>query len=106
MRFNENTIGLRLAIDQGWRKFYRICPGEHVGLVDEIRGMNKWAAIKPAQLCFRVSSENDWFTHAKAKELDRLSEPLLNDEIGIRDFVFNDPKGCQIEIQTATRDAV
>jgi lactoylglutathione lyase len=27
-----------------------------------------------------------------------------NDEIGIRTFVFNDPEGYQIEVQSSTRE--
>lgn len=103
MRFYEDILGLPLAIDQGWCKIYRICPGAHVGLVDEAKGMNKWAAIKPVQLCIRVTDVNDWYAYAKAKQLDGLSQLFVNDEIGIQAFVFNDPEDYQIEIQTATR---
>ena len=30
MAFYEDVLGLELAIDQGWSKIYRICPGAHV----------------------------------------------------------------------------
>ena len=103
MRFYEDVLGLPLAIDQGWCKIYRICPVAHVGLVDEIIGMNIWAAVKPVQLCIRVPDVDDWYAYAKAKDLESLSELFVNDEIGIRAFVFNDPEGYQIEIQSATR---
>ncbi len=103
MQFYEDMLGLPLAIDQGWCKIYQICPGAHIGLVDEAHGMNKWAATKPVQLCIRVPDVDDWYAYASAKELDNLSELFVNDEIGIRAFVFNDPEGYQIEIQSATR---
>jgi lactoylglutathione lyase len=103
MRFYEDVLGLTLAIDQGWSKIYEICPGAHVGLVDESRGMNKWAATKPVQLCIRVSDVDGWYDYARAKQLANLSDLFVNDEIGIRAFVFNDPEGYQIEIQSATR---
>ncbi|WP_127561639.1 VOC family protein [Nioella ostreopsis] len=103
MRFYEDVLGLTLAIDQGWSKIYEICPGAHVGLVDETRGMNKWAPTKPVQLCIRVSDVDGWYDYARAKQLANLSELFVNDEIGIRAFVFNDPEGYQIEIQSATR---
>jgi len=103
MRFYEDVLGLPLAIDQGWCKIYQICPGAHVGLVDETKGMNKWAAVKPVQLCIRVPDVDAWYDYAQAHKLDSLSELFVNDEIGIRAFVFNDPEGYQIEIQTATR---
>ncbi|SHG78433.1 VOC family protein [Marivita hallyeonensis] len=103
MRFYEDVLGLTLAIDQGWTKIYRICLGGHVGLVDETKGMNKWTADKPVQLCIRVSNVDDWYAYAQARKLKNLSELFANDEIGIRAFVFNDPEGYQIEIQSAIR---
>lgn len=103
MRFYEEVLGLSLAIDQGWCKIYRICPGAHVGLVDEAKGMNKWAAVKPVQLCIRVPQVAQWYAFAQEQALDGLSELFENDALGIRAFVFNDPEGYQIEIQSATR---
>ncbi|MDG1470584.1 MAG: VOC family protein [Ascidiaceihabitans sp.] len=104
MRFYEDVLGLSLVIDQGWCKIYQICPGAHVGLVDESKGMNKWAPTKPVQLCIRVSDVNSWYDYAKSAAVVNLSKLFINDEIGIRAFVFNDPEGYQIEIQSATRD--
>lgn len=103
MRFYEDILGLSLAIDQGWCKIYEICPGAHVGLVDEAKGMNKWQAAKPVQLCIRVPDIDAWYAYANEVELNGLSELFINDQLGIRAFVFNDPEGYQIEIQIATR---
>ena len=103
MRFYEDMLGLPLAIDQGWCKIYRICPGAHVGLVDETRGMNKWQPEKPVQLCIRVADVAAWYGYAQAQGFDALSELFENDTLGIRAFVFRDPEGYQIEIQSATR---
>jgi predicted enzyme related to lactoylglutathione lyase len=103
MRFYQDILGLPLAIDQGWCKIYELCSGACVGLVDETKGMNKWAEVKPVQLCIRVPQVNDWYAYAQAKGLDNLSDLFVNDEIGICAFVFNDPEGYQIEIQSATR---
>jgi catechol 2,3-dioxygenase-like lactoylglutathione lyase family enzyme len=102
-RFYEQVLGLPLAIDQGWCKIYRICHGAHVGLVDETRGMNKWAPIKPVQLCIRVPDVKAWYDYAQAMALDSLSDLFVNEEIGISAFVFRDPEGYQIEIQSPTR---
>lgn len=103
MRFYEEVLGLPLAIDQGWCKIYRICPGAHVGLVDEARGMNKWRADKPVQLCIRVPDVDAWRAHAQAEGVAALSEMFESEELGIRAFVFDDPEGYQIEFQSATR---
>jgi lactoylglutathione lyase len=103
MRFYEGILGLPLTIDQGWCKIYQICPGAHVGLVDETRGMNRWAAIKPVQLCVRVTDVENWYAYARSVGVKNLSELFVNEELGIRAFVFKDPEGYQIEIQSATR---
>jgi predicted enzyme related to lactoylglutathione lyase len=103
MAFYEDVMGLKLVIDQGWCKIYEICSGAHVGLVDETKGMNKWAEVKPVQLCIRVQDIDAWFDYATAQDLSNLSELFLNDALGIRAFVFNDPEGYQIEMQSATR---
>jgi lactoylglutathione lyase len=103
MRFYEDMMGLALAIDQGWCKIYQICPGAHVGLVDETKGMNKWAAVKPVQLCIRVPDVDAWYAYAQHKALAKLSKLFVNEPLGIRAFVFNDPEGYQIEMQSATR---
>jgi len=103
MQFYEDILGLPLAIDQGWCKIYQICPGAHVGLVDETKGMNKWAAVKPVQLCIRVPDVDAWYGYCAELAVDGLSDLFVNDALGIRAFVFNDPEGYQIEIQSATR---
>ena len=103
MAFYEDVLGLPLVIDQGFCKIYRIAGTAHVGLVDETKGMNKWNAEKPVQLCIRVPDVDAWYGYAKAQGVDGLSELFVNDAIGIRAFVFDDPEGYQIEIQTATR---
>lgn len=104
MRFYEQVLGLELAIDQGWSKIYRICPGAHVGLVDETRGMRKSAATKPVQLCLRVADVDAWHDRMTRHAVSGLSEMFQNDALGIRAFVFHDPEGYQIEIQSPTRE--
>ncbi len=103
MQFYEEVMGFSLAIDQGWSKIYRIGGGAHVGLVDEARGMHKSALEKPVQLCIRVPDVDAWYEYAKAKEVANVSKLFVSDALGIRAFVFEDPEGYQIEVQSATR---
>ena len=103
MRFYEDVMGFALAIDQGWSKIYRIGGDAHVGLVDETRGSHKSAPVKPVQLCIRVPDVDAWYEYARAREVTNLSKLFVNDKLGIRAFVFEDPEGYQIEIQSATR---
>lgn len=102
--FYADTLGLPLTINQGWAKIFRLADGAHVGLVDEAHGMNNWQAQKCVQLGLRVRDVDDWYDWAKAAGLPNLSQMFQNDEIGIRAFVFDDPEGYQIEVQSPTRE--
>ena len=103
MRFYEEVMGLTLAIDQGWSKIYRTSAGAHVGLVDESRGMHRSHPIKPVQLCLRVPDVGKWHEWIAARGI-AVSKMFENETLGIRAFVFEDPEGYQIEIQTPTRE--
>lgn len=103
MRFYEDVMGLSLAIDQGWCKIYRLCEGAHLGLVDETRGLHRWASEKPVQICLRVADVDGWYGFIKGLATEAHSEMFDNENLGIRAFVFDDPEGYQIEIQSATR---
>ncbi|AHM04603.1 Glyoxalase/bleomycin resistance protein/dioxygenase [Roseibacterium elongatum DSM 19469] len=102
--FYRDVMGFPLVIDQGGlAKIMRICDGAHVGLVDEAHGMHKWAETRPVQLCVRVPDVDAWYTYIEAQGVENLSQMFVNDAIGIRAFVFDDPEGYQVEIQQATR---
>lgn len=101
--FYRDRLQLPLVIDQGFAKIFRLADGAHVGLVDEAKGMNNWQAEKCIQLCLRVPDVDAWHDWAKTEQMTNLSELFVNDSIGIRAFVFDDPEGYQIEIQSATR---
>ena len=55
------------------------------------------------QLCIRVPDLDAWYDYAQARAITNLSKLFVNDNLGIRAFVFEDPEGYQIEIQSATR---
>ncbi|GAA6177197.1 VOC family protein [Sulfitobacter pacificus] len=101
MAFYEDILGLKLAIDQGWSKIYKIDGQAHVGLVDEKRGMQKWAVAKTVQICLRVPDVDAWYAWAQSQNVAGLSKMFDSDELGIRAFAMEDPEGYQIEVQTA-----
>ena len=101
VRFYEDVLGLTLAIDQGWSRIYRVSPDGYLGLVDERRGMNPASDQKPVQFCLRVADVEGWHRAMAAKGVDRLSEIFTSESLRIRAFVFHDPEGYQIEVQTA-----
>jgi predicted enzyme related to lactoylglutathione lyase len=101
--FYAEVMGFPLAIDQGWSKIMRIGGSAHVGLVDESRGMHRAHPVKPVQLCIRVPDVEAWHAYATERALPALSKLFENEALGIRAFVFEDPEGYQIEVQSATR---
>ncbi|OUS32818.1 glyoxalase ['Osedax' symbiont bacterium Rs2_46_30_T18] len=100
MAFYEDVLGLELAIDQGWSKIYKISACAHVGLVDQAVGMHRANAVKPVQLCIRVADVDAWHAWIVSCEVQGLTVPKSNSQLGIRAFVFNDPEGYQIEVQS------
>lgn len=101
VRFYERVLGLQLAIDQGWSKIYRMTGAAHLGLVDETRGMHRAADPKPVQICIRVPDVDAWHAWVESQGVDGLTEPRDSAALRIRAFVFNDPEGYQIEVQSA-----
>ena len=99
--FYDQVLGFQLAIDQGWSKIYRITGASHVGLVDETRGMHRASDPKPVQICIRVPDVDAWHIWAKSQNVDGLTDPKSSESLRIRAFVFNDPEGYQIEVQSS-----
>jgi len=104
MAFYERALGCELAIDQGWSKIYRVAGGAHLALVDEARGSHRAAETKPVQFAIRVPDVDAWHAWISTQNVEALTKPRSNEALGIRAFVFNDPEGYQIEIQSALRD--
>jgi len=102
-RFYEEVLGLTLVIDQGWSKIYRITANGYVGLVDEMRGSHRAHPVKPVQLCIRVADAAAWHAWVAAQGVASLGALREISELGIRVFVFDDPEGYQIEIQSVLR---
>lgn len=99
--FYEHVLGFQLAIDQGWSKIYRITGAAHVGLVDETRGMHRASDPKPVQICIRVPDVDAWHAWAKSNDVTGLTDAKSSEALRIRAFVFNDPEGYQIEVQSS-----
>lgn len=102
--FYRDVMGFPLAIDQGKvSKIMAMGQGAYIGLVDEAHGMNDWVEKKPVQICLRVPDVDVWYAYVQSFGGANLSRMFENATLGIRAFVFNDPEGYQIEIQSTTR---
>lgn len=97
--FYQHTLGLTLAIDQGWCKIFQVSNSGYLGIVDEKRGMQNWHAEKTVQICLRVPEVLPWYEFCQRMSLPNLSKLSTNEALKIKAFVFEDPEGYQIEIQ-------
>ncbi len=100
MAFYENVIGLKLVIDQGWSKIYEVTSSGYIGLVDQARGSHRAHPVKPVQICIRVADVNAWHRYLLDEGITITTGPRDVADLKIRAFVFNDPEGYQIEIQS------
>jgi predicted enzyme related to lactoylglutathione lyase len=55
------------------------------------------------QICLRVPDVDAWHAWIAAQGVAGLRPPRDSQDLGIRAFVFDDPEGYQIEIQTPLR---
>ena len=101
LAFYEQVLGFQIAIDQGWSKILCITGAAHVGLVDETRGMHRASDPKPVQICIRVADVDAWHAWVSTQGVAGLTEAKSSTALRIRVFVFNDPEGYQIEVQSA-----
>ena len=65
--------------------------------------MHRAHPVKPVQVCIRVPDVDAWHRYLAAHKVPALTEPKVSVSLGIRAFVFEDPEGYQIEVQTALR---
>ena len=101
IRFYEDVMGFKLAIDQGWSKIYHVTGNAHIGLVEEKRGRFNNESKKTNQICLRVPDVDAWHQFLKSKGVDNLTDPTESKELKIRAFVLYDPGEYEIEIQEA-----
>jgi predicted enzyme related to lactoylglutathione lyase len=100
MAFYEEVLGFTLVIDQGFCKIYQASSNGMVGLVDEVRGFHKANDIKPIILCYRVPDVDEWYAFIKEKGVEIYRDIKTSQEEKIRAFLFHDPEGHVIEIQS------
>lgn len=99
--FYERVLGFALAIDQGWSKIFCVAGASHIGLVDQAKGMHRASDPKPVQVCIRVPDVDAWHSWVASQGVEGLTPAKSSAALQIRAFVFNDPEGYQIEVQSA-----
>lgn len=97
--FYEEIIGLKLVIDQGWAKIFKVSENAYIGLVDGKRGYHRPSPIKPVMITLIVPDVDSWYYYLKEQNVKILSEPRDNKELNIRTLLIEDPEGYVIEIE-------
>jgi len=98
-RFYEDVLGLRLTVDQGYTKIYRISPTSFVGLVDESQGLHRASEAKPVTLSFVTEQVDAWYEYLVSRGV-RMRSPLRDGtRHPTRGFVAIDPEGYFLEFE-------
>ncbi|MFN8061413.1 MAG: VOC family protein [Vicinamibacterales bacterium] len=98
-RFYEGTLGVAIAVDQGWAKIYQTSRSGFVGLVDGARGMHAATPTQGVTVSFFTHALDRWFRAIAAGGSMRLrsSQVVEDPEHRYRAFVGYDPGGYYLE---------
>lgn len=95
--FYEEALGLKLALDQGGCRIYRITgSGAYIGVCQAVD-----APVEPASIIFTlVTPDVDlWYARICGQGWECEDAPRYNDVYDIYHFFVRDPSGYRIEIQ-------
>jgi predicted enzyme related to lactoylglutathione lyase len=98
-KWYEDIMGLKMEVDQGWSKIYKIIDGAYVGLVDGAHGYHQANDIKPVILCLNVKSADAWHKKLTDNGLEIEELPRESERLKVRVFMLKDIEGYTIEIQ-------
>lgn len=68
--FVEESLGLTKSADQGWAKVYKLSNNGYLGLVDGLRGMNRFSPEKLVNLQITLENPGPWENYLKANSTD------------------------------------
>lgn len=100
--FFEDVLGLEMIVDQGWTKIYQVSSTGFIGLVDETRGMHRFAEQKAVTLSFILDDLDGWYDYAAGYSLFSMRSEKVEEgpEGKYRAFVGYDPEGYYLEFDT------
>lgn len=94
--FYEETIGLKLVLDQGACRIYRTAPNAYLGICERID-----ALIDPSNVIFTLVTPDvdGWYEMLKERGVEFEKSPSFNPRFQIYHCFLRDPNGYLIEIQ-------
>ena len=106
MRFYEDIMGLKMVVDQGWSKIYKVAEGGYLGLVDEARGYHRASDTKPVIFCLNVYDADAWYERLIKNGVTIEKKPQESERLKIKVFMLKDPEGYVLEIQQSLLGAL
>ena len=95
-QFYEDVLGLRLAVDQGSCRVYRVSAGGFIGFCEREHAPGEPQGV----IVTFVTDEVDAWAQRLVQAGVRLEKPpSLNETYGIYHLFFRDPSGYLLEIQ-------
>ena len=96
-RFYEDALGLKLALDQGACRIYRVdSSGAYIGVCQAVD-----ARVEPASIIFTLVTPDvdGWYERISGQGWECEHPPRYNEVYDIYHFFVRDPSGYRIEIQ-------
>jgi catechol 2,3-dioxygenase-like lactoylglutathione lyase family enzyme len=94
-RFYEDKLGLKLALDQGGCRIFKVAARSYLGFC-----LRPDAPRAEGVIITLVSDDVDgWYTRLARQGITLEAEPRLNPDYHIYHFFFTDPNGYKLEIQ-------
>lgn len=94
-RFYEQTLGLRLALDQGRCRIYHVAGDAYLGICEQ----SEPPATDGVLLTLVAADVDGWCARLQAQGVTIERRPRFNPEFGIYHCFFRDPNGYRLEIQ-------
>jgi catechol 2,3-dioxygenase-like lactoylglutathione lyase family enzyme len=95
-RFYEEIIGLKLVLDQGSCRIYRVAPNSFLGVCT---GMDAPKDQSSVILTLVTDDVDGWYAYLKPFNLTFEKTPQLYEKFNIYHLFVRDPEGYLVEIQ-------
>ena len=106
--FYENTLGLRLAQDQGACRIFEATAGSLRAFIGVCRARAPRATDNPRAVggvvfTFVAEDVDGWYAHLLAKGVEIPEPPAFSDTYRVHHFFLKDPAGYTLEFQRFDR---
>ena len=99
--FYEEIIGLKLKLDQGSCRIYKVSKNGYLGFCQRAHAIPSSAESDPPTTILTIvtSSVDSWLHYLGERKAQIEGPPATNDRYDLYHFFLRDPNGCLLEIQ-------